>query len=153
MHLLGQSAHVMMALDDFSSNVQTFDAVGIDGALGKPTGIGNLLRLGIEHLNKVASDDLTLLFRIGHTSQVGKELGTRIHTNNIQSQHLVVFHDLLELVLAQHSMIYEDTSESIANGLVQQYCCDTGVHATRKAEYHAVIAQLLLQFSHRSIDK
>ena len=36
MHLLWQSAHVMMALDNLSGDVKTLYAVGIDGALCEP---------------------------------------------------------------------------------------------------------------------
>ena len=153
MHFLRQTAHIMMALDDLSRNVQAFYAVGIDGSLCQPLCIRNLLRLSVEHLNEVASDNLTLLLRVGHTSQVGKELGTSINTYNIQSQHLIVFHHLLELVLAQHAVINEDTSEAIANGSIQQNSSHAGVHTTRKTKNHTVFAQLLFQLSHRGINK
>ena len=38
-HLLGQSAHVVMALDDLARDVEALDAVGVDGALGKPVAL------------------------------------------------------------------------------------------------------------------
>ena len=73
-HLLGQSAHVVVALDYLARNVERLDAIGIDGALGQPLGVGNLLGLGIEHFHEVAAYDFAFLFGVGDTGQVGKEL-------------------------------------------------------------------------------
>ena len=61
-------------MDNLAGDVETLDAVGIDRSLGKPFGTRLLLRLGVEHLHEVASDDLTLLLRVGNASEVGKEL-------------------------------------------------------------------------------
>jgi hypothetical protein len=36
-HLLRQSANIVMALDDLPRDVERLNAVGVDGALGKPT--------------------------------------------------------------------------------------------------------------------
>ena len=55
-HLLRQSAHVVVALDDLARDVQRLDTVRVDGTLRQPLGIGDLLRLGIEHLHEVAAD-------------------------------------------------------------------------------------------------
>ena len=41
-HLLGQTAHVVMALDGLTGNVQTLNAVRIDCTLRQPFGIGYL---------------------------------------------------------------------------------------------------------------
>ena len=73
-HLLGQSAHVVVALDHLARDVERLDAVGIDGALGQPLGVGNLLSLGIEDLHEVAAYDFALLLGVGDAGQVGKEL-------------------------------------------------------------------------------
>ena len=140
-----------MALDDLTSNIQTLDTVGIDSSLCQPLGSGLLLSLGIEYLHKVAAYNLALLLRIGHTSQVGKELLGCIHTNHVQTQTLVILHHITELVLAKHTVIYEDTSKILANGLVQKNGSHTGVDTTRKAKDHLVITQLCLQLCHCSL--
>ena len=74
MHLLGQTAHVMVALDDLTRDVQRLDAVGIDSTLSEPTGIGNILGFGVKDLNEVTTNDLTFLLRFGDTSEVTEEL-------------------------------------------------------------------------------
>ncbi len=84
-HLLGQSADVVVALDDFAGDVKRLDAVRIDGALCQPTGIGNLLGLGIKDLHEVAADNLTLLFRVGDSGEVAEELLRGIDANDVQT--------------------------------------------------------------------
>ena len=74
LHVLGQSAHIMMALDDLARDVQTLNAIGINGALCQPTSIGNFPGFGIENLNKVATDNLTFLLRVGNACKIGEEL-------------------------------------------------------------------------------
>ena len=83
-HLLGQSAYIVMALDDLTSNVQTLNAVRIDGALSQPAdsplqassrrgGLDDGLGLFIEHLHEVAANDFALLFGLGNACQISKE--------------------------------------------------------------------------------
>ena len=110
----------MMALNYLTCDIQRLDTVGIDGTLPQPLRIRDLLSLSVEHLDEVTTDDLTLLFRIRNTGQVGKELLAGIHTDHVKTQHFIVVHYLCELVLAKHAMIHEDTSEVLSNGLVQQ---------------------------------
>ena len=73
-HLLWQSAHVVVALNHLARDVERLDAIGIDGALGQPLGVGNLLSLGIEDLHEVAAYDFAFLFGVGNAGQVSKEL-------------------------------------------------------------------------------
>ena len=64
----------MMTLDDLSCNIQTLNTVGVDGSLGKPLGIGDLLGLGIEHFHEITTDNLAFLLGITYTGEIGKEL-------------------------------------------------------------------------------
>ena len=153
MHLFWQSSYIVVTLNNLSCNIQGFDAVGIDSTLCQPLGIGNLLCLGIEDLDEVTTDNLTLLFGISNTFQVGKELLTGVHSNDIQSQHLVVFHHLLELILSQHTMINKDTRQPVAYSTVQQNGSNTGVDTTRETKDNTVFTQLLFQFCNRGINK
>ena len=121
MHFLWQSAHVVVALDNLSCNVETLDAVRIDSALCEPFCPNLLLGLGIEHFHEVPADDLALLLRIGDSGEVGKEFLRCVHTDNVKSETLVVLHHIMVLVLAQHTVIHEDTRKVIADCLVEQY--------------------------------
>ena len=111
----------MVALYHLARDVETLDAVRVYSALSQPFCSRLLLRLGVEHLYEVPSDNLALLFRICHSCQVGEEFLARVHTDNVQTQALVILHHVAELVLAQHTMVYEDTGEVLAYCLVEQY--------------------------------
>ena len=152
-HLLGQTTHIMMALDDLACDIEALDAVGIDGSLGKPLGIGYLVRLLVEHLHEVAADDLALLLGFCHAFQVAEEAFAGIHTYNVQAQALVVVHHIGELVLAEHAVIYEDTGELVADGTVEQNGCHAAIHASREAKDDTVGAYLLAELLHGSIHK
>ena len=153
LHVLGQPAHVVVALDGHAGDAQALDAVGIDGALSEPFGVGDLLSLGVEDLHEVAADDLALLLRVSDAFEVLEELLAGIHADDVQSQTVVGFHDLLELILAQHAVVDEDTREVLADGTVEQGSADAGVHTAGKTEDDAVVAELLFQLLDGGVDK
>ena len=150
-HLLRQTAYVMMALDGLSRNIQALDTVGINRSLRQPLGIGYFPSFRIEHLHEVAADNLTLLLRIGHSLQILEELRTGIHANHVQPQTLVVVQHILELVLTQHPVVYEDTGQILTDSLVQQHSGHGGIHAAAQSENHPVVSQLRFQLGHRSV--
>ena len=152
-HLLGQSAHIVVALDYLTGDVEALYTVGIDGALCKPFGSLYLLGFGIEHLYEVAAYDFAFLLRIGHSGQVGEELLAGIHTHHIQAKALIVVHHIAELVFAQHAVVYEDAGEPVADGSVQQHGGHGRVDTARKTQDDLVVAQLAFQFGDGGIDK
>ena len=152
-HLLGQTAHIVMALDGLARNVQALDAVGINGALRQPAGIGYLVRFGIEDLDKIAADDFTFLLRLGHSLQILEELLTGIHANHVQPQTLVVVHHIPELILTKQPVVHKDTGQVLADGTMQQHGGYRRIHTATQSQDNAVVAKLLLQFGHSSIYK
>ena len=143
----------MVTLDDFASNVQALNAVGIYRALCQPLGVSNLLGFSIEHLHKVATDNLALLLWLCHSLKVLEELIACIHANHVQPQTFVVAHHVLEFVLAQHTMIYEYASQLLADGSVQQHSSHATVHTSRETEDYAVVAYLLFQLLHGCVNE
>ena len=152
-HLGRQAADVVVALDDLAGDVETLDAVGIDGALGQPTGIGDLGGLGIEDLDEVAAYDLALLLGIAHAGEVGEELLGGIYADDIEAETFVVAHDIPELVLAEHSVVHEDAGELMTDGAMEEHGGDAAVHASGETEDDAVGAYLLTQFSDGVLDE
>ena len=118
--------------------------------LGEPFGVGYFLRLGIEHLNEVATDDFTLLLRVGDAFQILEELVACVYADYVQAETLVCVHHLLELVFAQHSVVNEDARQVGTDGAVEQSCADRRVHTAAQTEYYAVVAKLLFQLLHGS---
>ena len=153
MHFLWQSANVVMALYHLTGNIQALDAVGVYRTLCKPFCSLNFLCFGIKDLNEVASDNLSLLLRICYTCQVGKEFLRCIHTYDVQSEALIVVHNIDKLVLAQHSVVHEDTSKVLANRLIEKHGSHRRVDTARQTEYNAVVTELRFQFSHGRIDE
>ena len=145
-HLLGQAAHVVVALDDFARDVEAFDAVGVDGALRQPFGIGDFAGLGVEHVHEALADNLALALRLGHAGEFGEELLGSVHADNVEAEALVVAHHVAELVLAQHAVVNEDTGEAVADGAVEEHGGHGTVHAARETEDYAVVAKLGFKF-------
>ena len=152
-HLLGQTAHVVVALDNLARDVQRLDTVGVDSALRQPFRVGNLLRLGVKDLHEVATDNLALLLRLANACQIAEETLARIHANHVQPEALVVAHHILKLVLAEHTVVHEDTGQLVAYRFVEQYRHHRRVHAARQTEDNAVAAYLLAQLLHRAFHK
>ena len=109
----------MVGFDDLASDIERFDAVRIDCTLGKPLGIGDLLSLGIEDLNKVAADDFALLLRVSNALEIREEALTSVYADDIEAQALVVTHDIVELVFTEHTMVDKDTGETVANSTIE----------------------------------
>ena len=122
MHLFGQTAYVMMALDDLARDIQTLNAVRINSALCQPFGVFYLLRLSIEDLHKVTTDDFSFLLGFFHACQVAQEFLTGIHAYHVQAKALVIAHHIAELILAQHAVVHEYTGQLVAYSAMQQYC-------------------------------
>jgi hypothetical protein len=82
---LRQAADVVVALDGVrlaGSWHRPIRSRRVDGALGQPLGVGQLLGLGLEDLDELAADDLALLLRVGDALQVPHELLGGIHVDD-----------------------------------------------------------------------
>ena len=96
----------------------------------------------IEHIDEPLTYNLTFSFRFGHTSQFRKELFASINANHIQTETFVVFHHILKLILTQHTMIYENTSQVLTNSLIQQHGSNRRIYTTAQTEHNLIISQL-----------
>ena len=120
-HLFRKTAHIVVAFDDLARDVETLDAVRIDGALGEPFGIGDFHGFGVEDVDETCTDDFALLFGLFHSCQFAEELLARIHSDDIQAEAFVVVHHALELILTEHAVVDKDASKAVADGLVEQH--------------------------------
>ena len=86
----------------------------------------------IKYFDKTLAYNLTLFLRFRYTCQFCKELGTGIHTDNIQTETFIIVQYILELILTEH----------------------TGrIHTTAQTKNHLIITQLFLQFGNRCFNK
>ena len=154
-HLLGKATHVVMRLDLAARAVDAdaLDHVGIDGALGQPTGPLDLLRLGVEDLDEGGTDGLAFGLGIGDTLQLLQEQRPGMDADHVQPHLLIGVEHLPKLILAQQAVIHEDTGQVVANRLVEQHGSHGAVHAARQAQDDLVVAQLLAKRRHGILHK
>ncbi len=70
-HVVGQTADVVVALDDGASPPSAgLDDVGVDGALGQKVDAADLLGLFLKDADELLADDLALLLRLGDARQL-----------------------------------------------------------------------------------
>jgi hypothetical protein len=129
------------------------DHIRVDGALRQPARTRQFLRLGLEHLDEFAADDLALGLGITHPGKVREKFLRGIDMNDFYAEIAAqALHDLSRFVQAQQAMIDKHAGELIANGTVHQRCRHRGIHATRKAQNDFFVAHLLADARHRFAD-
>ena len=70
-HGVGQTADVVVALDDGGLTAQTaLDDIGVDGALCEEIDLADLLCLFLKDADELLADDLALALRLGDTGQL-----------------------------------------------------------------------------------
>ncbi len=143
----------MVALDDGAGDGKRLDAVGIDGALCEPARVGNFRCLAVEDLDEVGADNLALALGVCDACEVSEELVRSVDAAHVQAEALIVAEHFGEFVLAEHTVVHEDTGEVRAYGTVEQHGCHGGVHAAAEAEDDTVVAELSLEFGHGGLDE
>ena len=97
------------------------DDVRIDRALREELHAGELLRFLVEDLDKQASDDLALRFRVRDARERREEASFGVDTNDPHAKMLGErAHDLVAFVESQQAMIDEDAHELVADRAMEQ---------------------------------
>ena len=68
-HVVGQAADVVVALDDRGVGRPALDDVGVERALHEEAGVGEPAGVLLEHPDEQLADRLALLLRVGHARQ------------------------------------------------------------------------------------
>ena len=126
LHFLWQPAHIVMRLDGYriaAGRRNALDHIRIQCALRQKGCPFDTVCLFIKHLDEAGTDDLALLFRVGHAGQLTKEHGGRIP---MDQRNIVVTakqrDHLLCLTSAQQPVINKNACQLIANRLMDQHC-------------------------------
>ncbi len=119
-HFLRKSSHIVVALDDLARDVKALNPVRVNRALCKPAGILYLHGLGIEHVDEPLAYYLAFFLRVRHPLKLRKEFLARINPDDIESETLVIFHDIPELILAEKTVVNEDAGQPVSYGLIEQ---------------------------------
>ena len=116
--------------------------------LAAGAGLFEYLTLGLfKRANELLADDLALTFRLGDALQRLEEVIGRVHGDELDAGdgHEVML-DLLDLALAQQTVIHEHAGELVSNGLVYQSGGNGRIHTTRQTADYFGIADLLADF-------
>ena len=92
--------------------------VGPDGALCQPARVLYFSCLFCEHVDKGFADCLTFELRIRYTLAGGKETVCGAYSLYVEAFALIVRQNVLELVLAKQSVVYENAVKTVSDGLV-----------------------------------
>jgi hypothetical protein len=122
-HLFGQSSHVVVALYDHTGDGKGLNHIGIDGALGKPLDVFELVRFTVEYVDEALAYHFAFLLGIDNSGKAGIEMLFGIDPYHVKPEAFVIVQHVAEFVLAQHSVVNEDAGEVFADGTVEQHCC------------------------------
>ena len=105
MQRIRQAADVVVRFDGvrfFVFGARRFDHVGVNGALCQPFCPRQLGGLTLKHLDKLAPDNFSFLFRVRYAAQMPHEFCTGIYVDDLHAQ---IFgeglHDLCGLIQPQ----------------------------------------------------
>ena len=107
----------------------------------------------VKHIDEAFAYNLALALRIGNSCKFSEELSTCIYTYHIQPKALIVVKHILELILAEHSVIHKDAGEILAYSSIEKHCRYRRIHTSTQSEHHLVIAKLLLELCHGAFNK
>ena len=138
LHVLGQAADVVVALDDVGLAglaAGGLDHVRVDGALGEEIDALDPGGFLVEHVNKQATDDLALGLGVGDARECVQKPRLGIHADHphaeVAREHL---HHLVAFVEAQQAVVDEHAGELVADRTVDQRRGDARIDTARQAE-------------------
>ncbi len=153
---VGQSADVVMALDDGGLAEAALNDVRINRPLHEEIDLADLLRFGFKDTDEFLADDLALLLRLGHSLELFIETRLGVDADKVQvvrafrAEHGL---DLVALILSEETVINEDARQLLADRLREQDRRHGGVDAARKRTERLARADLLAQGFDRRLDK
>lgn len=153
---VGQSADIVVALDDGGLAEAALNDVGINRPLHKEIDLADLLRFGFKDTDEFLADDLALLLRLGHSLELFIETRLGVDADKVQvvrafrAEHGL---DLVVLILSEEAVIDEDACQLLADRLREQDRRHGGVDAARKRTERLARADLLAQGFDRRLDE
>ena len=137
--LLGETAHVVMALYVGAADRAALDDVGIDGALREEAPFISCALL-LEHSHELLADDLALLFGLRDAREPSEETLFRVHAHKAERPAAERCSYLLPLVLAHHAVIHEYAGETVGHRALDERRRHGGIHPSREPKHHLVSA-------------
>ena len=133
-HVVGQSADVVVALDVRVVAAARLHDVGIERSLYQEARVAEILRGFFEHTDEELADDLALAFRVDDVVERVEETILRLHVHELDFELLAEgLLDLLRFAEPQQSGVDEDADELIADRLVHDRGGNRGVDSAGQA--------------------
>lgn len=138
-----QSAYVMMALYYGALTQSALDDVGIDRSLHEIVDFAEFFCFFTEYVDEVFADYLAFALRLPDAAKIGQEPFGSVDFYQVHSSFVAEdAHNVVCLVLAEQSVIDENTGEVIAYGFVKQGRRDRAVHSAAHGAKDFAVAHL-----------
>ena len=142
-HVVGQAAHVVVALDDGGVAGARLDHVGVDGALGQEVHGADLLGLLLKDPDELLADDLPLALRLRDPGQLAQEQVLGVGPDEVDVPLFEGGLHLVALVQAHEAVVHEHAGQLTAHGLGHQGRRHGGVHAAGQGQQDLAVPDLL----------
>ncbi len=120
-HIVRQTADIMMAFDHRGRAGSRLDHVRIDRSLHKEIHCADLFCFFFKDPDELRADDLAFLFRVGNAGKFSEEPVLGIDADQIDVELFAEdLLDLIPLVLPEKAVIDEDAGQLFADSLVDQ---------------------------------
>ena len=153
-HVVGQTADVVVALDVRVVAAAGLDDVGIERALHEEARVAEILRGLLEHADEELADDLALALRIDDVVERVEEPVLRLHVHEVDLE--LVAERVCSTCSASPSrsspVSTKTHDELVADRLVHERGRDRGVDAARQTADHALGADLGADLGDRVLD-
>ena len=113
----------------------TFNDVGVGGALREKTDVFDLHRGIVEYADEFVTDDLAFLFRFRGSGELVEKTAGCIDVDKLHPKRSgeKVLHPF-RLIFAEKAVVDENTGEIVADRFMDQGGCHGGVHSSAEAE-------------------
>src|SRR6266511_873479 len=120
-HVVGEAADVVVALDGRGPRAARLDHVRVEGALDQVASVAVVPGHLLEYPDELVADRLALALRVGDAGQPLEEPVRRLDVHQVDLEIAPEgLLDLLGLAVAQQARVHEDAGEPVADGPVHE---------------------------------
>src|SRR5437868_4324812 len=113
-----------------------------------------LLGFCVEYSYELVADYLAFLFRISNAGELGKKLCAGICRDQIQPKSIAqIGLNLSKFILPEYAVVHEDTSETLADGAIDQHSRNRGIHSAGESTNCVSVPDGVLDGGNGFVDK
>ena len=128
--------------------------IGIDGTLSQEVDAVQFTGFFLKDADKLAADNLALLFGVGNVFQLGEETVCGIHIYQVSFQLLAKdFHHGFRFALTHQPVVHVYANQLVADGFQQQSGHYGAIHTTGQCQQHLTVAHLTTYQLHLVVDE